>query len=125
GNRRLKLERRLQQETSQRYAALVVVAGRPTRGREANRSQTPPRVVELRREDRTVAGRRSIAAVLLLDDQLEPVAALPIDVEVDFAAEDFGERQREVDALSCGDHRGEERRRRTIDCAANRRNRLR
>jgi hypothetical protein len=56
-----------------------------------------------------------IVAVLLLDRQLEPIAGLDLRVEIDFAAEDLGERQRQVDRFAGGVHRGDERRRVPID----------
>src|SRR5207248_8093953 len=90
---RHELEWRLQEEAPHRDAALVVVAGDAPLRCKAHRPECPPCIVELGSEDRTITGEfaaivsSGAAAVLFLHDELEPIAWLDVDVEVDLAAE--------------------------------------
>ena len=94
---------------------LVVVAGRPAFRREAHRADAAAGVDELGGENRSVAGELVIVAVLLLDGELEAIARLHLGAEVDLAAEDVGERQREIDGLAGRVERGDERRVLAVD----------
>src|SRR6185436_19320406 len=94
GHDRLKLERRSEEETLHRHAALVVVAGHAALRREAHGADAASRVDELGGENRTIAAKLLILAELLLDRQLEPIAGLDFGGEIDLAAEYAGQRQR-------------------------------
>ena len=74
---------------------------------------------EGRGQDVAVAGELPVARGLL-EQQLEAIALLQIAVEIDLAAEDVGERHRELDVLAGLPHRGNQRRVLRVDVAADR-----
>ena len=115
---RLKLQRRREEEAFHRDAALVEVSGRAVLGREAHGANAPAVVHELRGEDRPVPAEGMVCAVLLFDGELELIAGLQLGVEIDLAAEDLCERERQLDRLAGRVHRRHERGRGAIDAAA-------
>jgi hypothetical protein len=70
-------------------------------------------------EDVAVAGELSLAG-RFLEQQLEAIALLQIAVEVDLAAEDVGQRHRQLNVLAGLPHRGNERRVLRVDAPADR-----
>ena len=98
---RLELQGRRQEEAPHRDAR----ARRSTpafRRRRVNRTARTrrPALLNSAASDRAVAGERVVVAKLLLDRQLEPIAGLQLGAEVDVAAEDVGQREREVDGFA-------------------------
>ena len=94
---RIEFQRRLQHEAAHRDAALVEVRRRPGPRFEPDGFQLPAVVGELRREDRSVARELALLTKLSVDDERERIARLQLGVEVDVAAENIGERQRQID----------------------------
>ena len=114
---RLELERRGEEEALQRQAGGVVVGGLPAGRLEAERAEQPSGVGEPRRDDVAVADARAVAQHLLEDD-FDDVARLQVAVEVDVAAEQLGDPDRQADVLAGPLERGDERRVIAIDVAA-------
>ena len=97
-----------------------VVVGRLPAGRlKAERAEQPSGVGEPRRDDVAVADARPVPQHLLEDD-FDDVAGLQVAVEVDVAAEQLGDPDRQADVLAGPLERGDERRVIAIDVAADR-----
>ncbi len=116
-DRRAELQRRLQEEPSQRPALHVVVGRLAARHREPDGLQDAALVRELGGEHGAVR-RRTPLARDPLERHDEAVAGLEVRVEVDLPFEDVGQLQRQIGPLARRVHGLEERRGLLRDLAA-------